>query len=171
MSLMDDQKRVAEKVARDGRFGAASIEQTVREFQPLLKKTDKHHAGYHQALLEKATQKINEAASALASFSKWFNEMTVDGTGPTDEDISEEAKQAYNRALERFQEVVKPLGSQLDRNPEHGKAMFTPEQLGEMEEEPAPKKPAPSTKEQLKAVREKIEKAKARLKEKKGVKK
>jgi len=124
-----DQKKAAEKVVKDGKFGLATIEQTIREFVPMLRMTDPCHSGYYENQLMKATRQINGAVRTLASFDR-LNDMTVFGNGPTDEDIADLVKRRFNEAVEELAHQVKIIGEKLDRNPEHGKAMFP-----ELEEE------------------------------------
>lgn len=161
---VDEQKAAAEKIAKVGGYGVATIEQTILSFRPMVKPDDARSARFFETRLRKATRQINEVIGTLGKFCD-LNQMTVLGDGPTDEDISEAAKVEFNRATELLAERIKMVGEKLDRNPEHGKAMFPG--LLEEEQEPAPKKSAPSEppNEALKAIQEKIEKAKARLKE------
>lgn len=118
-----DQRRVAEKVAKDGKFGEPSIMETILSFFPMVKHSDPRSSGYFENQLRRATHLINEATRSLISM-RMLNEASFTGGLPTDEDISEAAKVAFNKAVSALAERIEIVGQELDRNPEHGKVIF-----------------------------------------------
>ncbi len=118
-----EQRQIADRIVKQKRFGVASIEQVVQEFVPILKKSDPRQAGYYETQLHKATKQTWGLITTLRSF-RGLNQMTVFGDGQTDEDISEDAKERYNAAVEALAEEMQAVGKCLDRDSEHGKGMF-----------------------------------------------
>jgi ParB-like chromosome segregation protein Spo0J len=95
----DEQRAVAKRLVKDGRFGEASIEQTIMDFVPKVKKTDPRSAAYYDILFKKATRQINALSTTLWTITKWLNEQTIIGGVPTTNDIPQETIDEYNSAL------------------------------------------------------------------------
>jgi hypothetical protein len=120
---VNDQKRAAEKMVQVAKYGEATIEQTIQEFQPVRKASDPGSAGHFEYQLKKATRQINEAVRTLTSLDK-LNQPPFFGGAPTDEDISEEARLSFNKALDALAPRSKIVGEQLERSSEHEKVIF-----------------------------------------------
>jgi hypothetical protein len=105
---------------------------------------------------------LNKAVTALAELDQ-LNRHPAFPEQATKEDISALAIENYYEALDALGERAKAVGYILDREPL--KPILSDEEGEGEEEKPAPKRPLsprPSD-EQLKAIRDKIEKAKAQL--------
>jgi len=114
---LDNQKVIAERLVKDGRFGEASIVQTVWEFVPKLKKTDSNSAAFLETQLRKATHQINDVIGTLALVTAGLSQPTILGGGPTADDISQQAKENYYQALHRLSDWVEKARKAFEREP------------------------------------------------------
>jgi hypothetical protein len=107
---VEDQREVAEYLVKEGRFGAASVNQGFKEFLPAAKKNDPNYPEYFQHQLHKARGQIEALIKTLGNIKKRGNRTDA----PTFDDVSQLTMHSYHQAIYRLTDEILEVGRLLD---------------------------------------------------------
>ena len=113
------QKRIAERIVEEDRYGEPSIAQAFLEFIPLHEKSDLRYPGFFARQLAKAMRQGNGLIRTLSEFDR-LNPDTITGGEASAEDIPEEIKERFSIMGDRLGEMMMMVGKKLDEKPKPG---------------------------------------------------
>jgi len=107
---VEDQRKVAEHLVKEDKFGEASINYAFKEFLPAVKKNDPRYPGYYNNLLHKARGQIDALIETLRRIEKRSSYKDA----PTMEDVSQLTMHSYNQAVYRLAEKIMDMAGLVD---------------------------------------------------------
>ncbi len=114
----DQQRRLADRILEQGRFGEPSIEQVFMEFVPLkVGQVTRSYPSYYELKLRKAILQANHLVSTLVEFGEMQRQTTIIGAGTSKEDISASTKNSFFSMTIRLAEAIELAGKKLDEEP------------------------------------------------------